>query len=154
MSSVNKAIILGNLGADPETRSTQGGASVTNLSVATSEKWRDKQTGEQKENTEWHRVVLFGRTAEVAGEYLRKGSKVYIEGRLQTRKWTDRDGNDRWTTEIVGNELKMLSGKEQGGQAPSGSSKPGVGYDPNNDAYGRMAQSAMKQDELEDEIPF
>ena len=119
---INKAIIIGNLGADPETRNTAGGSAVTNLTVATSETWKDKQTGERKENTEWHRVVFFGRLAEVAGEYLSKGSKVYIEGRLQTRKWQDRDGNDRYTTEIVGNEMQMLDNR--GGSAPQGSNQP------------------------------
>ena len=131
-SSVNRVIILGNLGADPETRSTQGGASVTNLSVATSEKWRDKQTGEQKESTEWHRVVLFGKVAEIAGQYLSKGSKVYLEGKNQTRKWQDRDGNDRYTTEVVANQLQMLDSK--GGQ-------------------GAPQQSAPR-DDLDSDIPF
>ncbi|MFW6341278.1 MAG: single-stranded DNA-binding protein [Wenzhouxiangella sp.] len=155
MSSVNKVTIIGNLGADPEIRNTAGGAAVANLSVATSERWRDKQTGEQRENTEWHRIVLFGRVAEVAGEYLRKGSKVYIEGRLQTRKWTDRDGNDRWTTEIVGSEMKMLDvkGGQGGGQAPAEPARPGVGYDASTDPYGKLARGAQQQ-ELEDEIPF
>ena len=108
---INKVIIIGNLGQDPETRHTAGGSAVTNLSVATSETWKDKQTGEKKEQTEWHRVVMFARLAEIAGEYLRKGSKVYIEGRLQTRKWQDRDGQDRYTTEIVANDLQMLDTK-------------------------------------------
>jgi single-strand DNA-binding protein len=97
---INKVILVGNLGADPETRYMPSGSAVTNLSVATSESWKDKQTGEQTERTEWHKVVMFDRLAEVAAEYLRKGSQVYIEGKLQTRKWQDRDGNDRWTTEI------------------------------------------------------
>ena len=141
MSSVNKVIILGNLGADPETRSTAGGATVTNLSVATSEKY--KQIGEMREHTEWHRVVLFGRTAEVAGQYLTKGSKVYIEGRLQTRKWQDRDGNDRWSTEIVANELKMLGG--QGGGQPQGMS----GQSTPTGGSGRE-----NPPDFEDDIPF
>ena len=118
---INKVILIGNLGADPEVRHTQGGNAVANLSLATSETWRDKTTGETRENTEWHRVVMFGRLGEIAGEYLKKGSKVYIEGRLQTRKWQDRDGNDRYTTEIVGNEMQMLDGRgAQGSIVQSG----------------------------------
>ncbi len=102
---INKVILVGNLGADPETRYMPSGSAVTNLSVATSESWKDKQTGEQNERTEWHKVVMFDRLAEIAAEYLRKGSQVYIEGKLQTRKWQDRDGNDRWTTEIRASEM-------------------------------------------------
>ena len=129
---VNKAIIVGNLGADPETKSLPSGNAVTNLSVATSETWKDKQTGEKRENTEWHRIVIFGKLAEIAGQYLTKGSKVYLEGRLQTRKWQDRDGNDRYTTEIVANEMQMLDSK--GGQ-------------------GAPQQSAPR-DDLDGDIPF
>ena len=98
---INKVIVVGNLGADPDTRYMPSGGAVTNLSIATSESWKDKQTGEQKERTEWHKVAMFGRLAEIAAEYLRKGSQVYIEGKLRTRKWQDRDGNDRYTTEVV-----------------------------------------------------
>lgn len=116
---INKVILIGNLGADPETRFTGGGSAVTNISLATSESWRDKESGEQKEKTEWHRVVMFGKLAEIAGEYLTKGSQCYIEGKIQTRKWQDKDGNDRWTTEIVANQMTML-GKKGGGQAPAG----------------------------------
>lgn len=108
---INKVILIGNLGADPETRHTAGGSAVTNLSLATSESWRDKQSGDMQEKTEWHRVVMFSKLAEIAGEYLRKGSKVYVEGRLQTRKWQDRDGNDRWSTEVVANEMQMLDSR-------------------------------------------
>src|SRR3989440_6654238 len=108
---INKVIIIGNLGADPETRAMPSGTTVANLRVATSESWRDKQTGEQQERTEWHRVAFFGRLAEVAGEYLRKGSQVYIEGSLRTRKWQDKQGNDRYSTEIIGNDLQMLGGR-------------------------------------------
>ena len=140
---INKAIIIGNLGADPETRNMPNGNAVTNLTVATSESWKDKQTGERKENTEWHRVVFFGRLAEVAGEYLSKGSKVYIEGRLQTRKWQDRDGNDRYTTEIVANEMQMLDSKGgHGEQRMTGQSTPTGGSGRENPPG------------LEDEIPF
>ena len=108
---INKVILIGNLGADPETRAMPSGTTVANLRIATSESWRDKQSGEQQERTEWHRVALFGRLAEIAGEYLRKGSQVYIEGSLRTRKWQDKQGNDRYSTEIIGNELQMLGGR-------------------------------------------
>jgi len=119
---VNKVILIGNLGADPEVRYTTNGGAVANLRLATSESWKDKQTGETREQTEWHRVVMFGRLGEIAGEYLKKGSKIYIEGRIQTRKWQDRDGNDRYTTEIVSNEMQMLDGRgESGGGGGSGS---------------------------------
>lgn len=128
---INKAIIVGNLGADPETRYTAGGTAVTNINVATSDTWRDKTSGEMQERTEWHRVVFFARLAEVAGEYLRKGSKVYIEGRIQTRKWQNKDGVDQYTTEIVSNEMQMLDsrggGQGGGGSAPfagGGSQRP------------------------------
>ena len=113
---INKVILIGNLGNDPETRYTQSGSAVTNLSLATSETWKDKQTGQPQERTEWHRVVFFNRLAEIAGEYLRKGSKVYIEGSLRTRKWQDQSGQDRYTTEIVANEMQMLDSRG-GGQA-------------------------------------
>src|SRR5256886_14334587 len=108
---INKVILIGNLGADPETRAMPSGTTVANLRVATSESWRDKQTGEQQERTEWHRVAFFGRLAEVAGEYLRKGSQVYIEGSLRTRKWQDKQGNERYSTEIIGNDMQMLGGR-------------------------------------------
>src|SRR5438270_13493774 len=118
---INKVILIGNLGADPETRAMPSGTTVANLRVATSESWRDKQTGEQQERTEWHRVALFGRLAEIAGEYLRKGSQVYIEGSLRTRKWQDKQGNERYSTEIIGNDLQMLGGRGGGaGAAPMG----------------------------------
>ncbi|QHQ14537.1 single-stranded DNA-binding protein [Pectobacterium parmentieri] len=116
---VNKVILVGHLGQDPEVRYMPNGGAVANITLATSENWRDKQTGEQKEKTEWHRVVLFGKLAEVAGEYLRKGSQVYIEGALQTRKWADQSGVERYTTEVVvnvGATMQMLGGKQDGGQ--------------------------------------
>lgn len=116
---VNKVILVGNLGQDPEVRYMPSGGAVANITIATSESWRDKQTGEQKEQTEWHRVVLFGKLAEVAGEYLRKGSQVYIEGQLRTRKWTDQQGVEKYTTEVVvnvGGTMQMLGGKKEGGQ--------------------------------------
>ena len=119
---INKVILVGNLGGDPETRYTANGAAITNITVATSESWRDKQTGENQERTEWHRVVFFNRLAEIAGEYLRKGRQVYIEGSLRTRKWQDQSGQDRWTTEIVANEMQMLGnrGDDMGSRPSSG----------------------------------
>jgi single-strand DNA-binding protein len=115
MASVNKVILIGNLGRDPEVRYSPDGAAIANLSVATTSSWKDKASGERKDETEWHRVVFYGRTAEVAGEYLKKGRPVYIEGRLKTRKWTDKEGQEKYTTEIVGDTMQMLGGREGGG---------------------------------------
>ena len=123
---INKVILIGNLGADPETRAMPSGTTVANLRIATSESWRDKQSGEQQERTEWHRVALFGRLAEIAGEYLRKGSQVYIEGSLRTRKWQDKQGNDRYSTEIIGNELQMLGGRGGAGAAAGAGAEAGA----------------------------
>ena len=109
---INKVILIGNLGVDPEVRYMPSGDAVTNISIATSEQWKDKETGAQQERTEWHRVVFFKRLAEIVGEYLKKGSKIYIEGSIRTRKWTDKSGNDRYTTEIIGNEMQMLDRKD------------------------------------------
>ena len=118
---INKAILIGNLGRDPEIRYTQSGLAVANFSIATSEKWKDKNSGEWQERTEWHRIVAFGKLGEICGEYLSKGRQVYIEGRIQTREWEDKDGNKRYTTEIVANEMKMLGPKNSGGTyKPSG----------------------------------
>lgn len=114
---INKVILIGNLGAEPEIRYMPSGGAVANISLATSDTWRDKQTGEMKERTEWHRISLFNRLGEIAGEYLHKGSKVYIEGSLRTRKWQGQDGQDRWTTEVIGRELEMLDGRRQDGQS-------------------------------------
>jgi len=144
MRGINKAIIVGTLGQDPEVRQTSGGNSVANLSVATNETWKDKQTGEKKESTEWHRIVLWGHVAEIAGQYLSKGSKVYLEGRIQTRKWQDSEGQDRYSTEIVASELQML-GEAGGsrGEAPQQRSAP--------------QQSAPRQPhpgQFDDDIPF
>lgn len=134
---VNKVILVGNLGQDPEVRYMPNGGAVTNITLATSESWRDKQTGENKEITEWHRVVLFGKLAEVAGEYLRKGSQVYIEGQLRTRKWQDQGGQDRYTTEVVvnvGGTMQMLGGRQGGnGGAPAGGQN-------NNNGWGQPQQ--------------
>ena len=114
---INKVILVGNLGKDPEIKYTASGAAIANLTIATSESWNDKQSGEKVEKTEWTRVVAFQRLAEIMGEYLKKGSQIYLEGKLQTRKWQDKDGNDRWTTEVVANDMLMLSGKPEGAPA-------------------------------------
>ena len=114
MRGVNRAIIVGQLGKDPEMRYTADGKAIANFSVATSEQWKDKQTGEKQEKTEWHRISIFGKLAEIAGEYLRKGSQVYLEGKIQTRKWQDKDGQDRYTTEIIADQMQMLGGKSGG----------------------------------------
>jgi single-strand DNA-binding protein len=152
---VNKVILVGNLGADPETRAMPSGMSVANLRLATSESWKDKQTGEQQERTEWHRVVLFGRLGEIAAEYLRKGSQVYIEGSIRTRKWQDKEGKDRYSTEIVGNELQMLGSRGGAGggdmgerRAPARDSESDFG-----NSRGSENPSAVR-DDFDDDIPF
>jgi len=119
---VNKVILIGNLGADPETRSMPSGMTVANIRIATSESWKDKQSGEQKERTEWHHVALFGRLGEIAGEYLRKGAQVYIEGSLRTRKWQDKEGRDRYTTEIIASDMQMIGGRGGAGSGAGGGS--------------------------------
>jgi single-strand DNA-binding protein len=146
---INKVILVGNLGADPETRYMPSGTAVTNLSVATTESWKDKQSGEQNERTEWHKVVMFDRLAEIAAEYLRKGSQVYIEGKLQTRKWQDRDGNDRWTTEIRANEMQML-----GGRGGSGGGSFGGGGGGGSQKGGGSKPPEQGPDDFDDDIPF
>lgn len=155
MASVNKVILIGNLGRDPETRYMPEGAAITNISVATTEVWKDKN-GEKQEKTEWHRVAFFGKLAEIAGEYLKKGSQVYVEGRLQTRKWQDKEGNDKYSTEIVADRMQMLGSRqgmggagagaereapEREGAAAKGSAKP-------------AAKAGGKFDDFEDDIPF
>ena len=145
---VNKVILVGNLGRDPEVRYTAGGSAVANLRIATSEQWRDKQTGEKKENTEWHSVVLFGKLGEIAGEYLKTGRTVYIEGRLQTRKWQDKDGNDRYTTEIIASDMQMLGG----GEGRRGESDGAAAY---RDASGGATWGAGKPAaDFDDDIAF
>jgi single-strand DNA-binding protein len=139
---VNKVILVGNLGADPEVKYMPNGNAVANVTVATSESWKDKQSGEQKDKTEWHRVVFFRRLAEIAGEYLKKGSQIYIEGKLQTRKWQDKNGNDRYTTEIIANEMQML-GSRGGGSADFSSTSSAAAPAP-----------AAVADEFDDDIPF
>lgn len=155
---VNKVILIGNLGRDPEVRYLPSGSAVTNLAVATSDTWRDKQSGEQQERTEWHRVVMFNRLAEIAGEYLRKGSQVYIEGRLQTRKWQDKQsGQDRYSTEIVANEMQMLGSAGGGGSASygnqGGASRRGPSQ-PGTSSGSAPAAVPPMDDELDDDIPF
>ena len=157
---VNKVIIVGNLGADPEVRYMPSGGAVANLRVATSESWKDKQTGEKKEHTEWHRVVFFNRLAEIAGEYLKKGSQVYIEGKLQTKKWQDHDGQDRYTTQIIAHEMQMIgrsgaadSRMADGGQLPpqaaTNTQRP-PGQQARLDRMQRQPQDMM----IDDDIPF
>jgi single-strand DNA-binding protein len=156
MASVNKVILIGNLGRDPETRYMPDGGAITNISIATTEAWKDKN-GDKQEKTEWHRVAFFGKLAEIAGEYLKKGSQVYVEGRLQTRKWQDKDGQDKYTTEIVANAMQMLGSRQgMGGGAPdmgeresaaAPSSRPAAAGKP-------AAKTGGKFDDLEDDIPF
>lgn len=150
---VNKVILIGHLGADPETKSMPSGTAVANLSVATTESFKDKQTNEWQERTEWHRVALFGRTAEVAGEYLRKGSQVYIEGRLRTRKWQDKQGNDRYSTEIIADNMQMLGGR--GGGAGAGVGPGGGESRPARSSATEPAAGGAERDvEFDDDIPF
>lgn len=148
MASVNKVILVGNLGADPETRYQTSGDAITNIRLATTDKWKDKASGEMKEATEWHRIAFFGRLAEIAGEYLKKGSQVYIEGRIRTRKYQDKDGNERYSTEIIGDRMQMLGSRAGSGEPrepaePKGEAKPAAAKKP-----------AGKFDDMEDDIPF
>ena len=162
MASVNKVILLGNLGRDPETRYTTGGDAVTNLNIATSEQWKDK-SGEKQERTEWHRVVLFGRQAEIAAEYLKKGRSVYIEGRLQTRKYTDKDGVEKYSTEIVGDRMQLIGGSRDGGgggDTDFGAPPSGGGGGARREGGGKPSSGAgggggkKNVDDFEDDIPF
>lgn len=174
MASVNKVILVGNLGKDPETRYAPSGDAITNITLATSDQWKDKATGEKKEATEWHRVVFFGRLAEIAGEYLKKGRSVYVEGRLRTRKWQDKDGQDRYTTEIVADQMQMLgsregmgtaggmSGMDEGGGGGrsygggGGGERSGGGGGTGNGGGGRAPakKPAGGFDDMDDDIPF
>jgi single-strand DNA-binding protein len=161
MASVNKVILLGNLGRDPETRYTTGGDAVTNLSIATSEQWKDK-SGEKQERTEWHRVVLFGRQAEIAGEYLKKGRSVYIEGRLQTRKYTDKDGVEKYSTEVVGDRMQLIGGTREGSGGDVEFNASGAGAPARRETAGASAPAGSKGggaakknvDDFDDDIPF
>ena len=146
---VNKVIVVGNLGQDPDTRYMPSGDAVTNISIATSESWKDKQSGEQKERTEWHKVAMFGRLAEIAAEYLRKGSQVYIEGKLRTRKWQDKDGKDRWTTEIIADDMQMLGSRSGSGAPASNDSSRS-----NDPAGSNSPPPAGSEAPLDDDIPF
>ena len=162
MRGVNKVILIGNLGKDPEVRYLPSGGAVANITVATSESWKDKNTGAMQEQTEWHRVVFYGRLAEIAGEYLRKGSKVYLEGSLHTRKWQDKEGKDRYTTEIIANEMQMLGGKKEGGDR--GGSREDSGWSSGGDKFStpkpaaRSAPAAVTapadNDPFGDDVPF
>ncbi len=153
---INKVILIGHLGADPETRAMPSGSSVANLRIATTESWRDKQSGEQQERTEWHRVALFGRLAEIAGEYLRKGSQVYIEGSLRTRKWQDKQGNERYSTEIVANDMQMLGGRGGSGSGSGAAgASPGAGSREPAPEYASGGSSGEGAGaDFDDDIPF
>jgi single-strand DNA-binding protein len=156
MASLNKVILIGNLGKDPETRYMPNGEAVTNITIATTETWKDK-AGEKQEKTEWHRITFYRRLAEIAGEYLKKGSQIYVEGRLETRKWQDKEGKDRYTTEVIASEMKMLGSRpgmgggdssERDGPPSQGSSKPSGG------SSSAAKGGAAKFDDFEDDIPF
>ncbi|MES9878782.1 MAG: single-stranded DNA-binding protein [Candidatus Sedimenticola sp. PURPLELP] len=147
---VNKVILIGNLGADPETRYMPSGGAVTNVRLATSETWKDKNTGETQERTEWHRVVFFNRLGEIAGEYLKKGSKIFVEGSIRTRKWQGQDGQDRYTTEIVGNEMQMLDSRGSGSAAFDSGAQQGAPAS----APAAAPAASMPDDGFDDDIPF
>lgn len=156
-NGLNRVMIIGNLGADPETRYTPNGNAVTNLRVATTDTWRDRNSGEQQEQTEWHRIVLFSKQAETAGQYLKKGSKVFIEGKLQTRKWQDQQGNDRYTTEIIGREMQMLgggSGKGENANQAGGGQQASAGPAPRGATSPEPAAAGGGGDPWDDTIPF
>lgn len=148
---INKVILIGHLGQDPEVKYMPSGSAVANVSIATTESWKDKNTGEKQDRTEWHRVVFYARLAEIVGEYLRKGSQVYVEGRLQTRKWQDKNGQDRYTTEIIASEMQMLGGKGGGGSSDYASSGGGASA-----SSGDMAAEATgsRDEGFDDDIPF
>jgi len=148
---VNKVILVGNLGKDPEVRYSPNGNAVANITLATSEQWKDRNTGEQQEKTEWHRIVFFNRLAEIVGEYLKKGSQVYVEGKLQTRKWQGQDGQDRYTTEVVANEMQMLGGRQGGGGGDQwSSSKPASGGQQDSSA----PAAGGDMGDFDDDVPF
>ena len=153
---INKVIIVGNVGGDPETRYMPSGSAVTNVTVATNESWKDKASGEQKERTEWHRVVMFNRLGEIAAEYLRKGSQVYIEGKLRTNKWQDKSGNDRYTTEIIADEMQMLGGRggSGGGGGNFGGGQQGGAPSGGDQQGGGNAPPQPGPDDFDDDIPF
>jgi single-strand DNA-binding protein len=150
---VNKVILVGNLGADPETRSMPSGMTVTNIRIATSESWKDKSSGAQQERTEWHSVALFGRLGEIAAEYLRKGSQVFVEGKLRTRKWQDKTGNDRFTTEIIADNMQMLGARGGGAGGGAGADR-GAASAPPRDDYDQSPAPAGGKEDFDDDIPF
>jgi len=159
MASVNKVILIGNLGRDPETRSTPSGSQVCNVTIATSRNWKDKNSGDRVEETEWHRVVFYDRLAEIAGEYLRKGRPVYVEGRLKTRKWTDKDGVEKYTTEIIAEQMQLLGSREGMGSGPDEGGAPRERASaPQRPAAGNRPAPASKSstgfDDMDDDIPF
>jgi single-strand DNA-binding protein len=169
MASVNKVILIGNLGRDPEVRYTPSGGAVCNVTVATSRSWKSKESGEKVEETEWHRVVFYDRLAEIAGEYLKKGRSIYVEGRLKTRKWTDKDGAEKYTTEIIANEMNMLGGREGMGGGAGGDEEGGGGYGERSSPQQRSAPASRPAaapasrpapksptgfDNMDDDIPF
>ncbi len=153
---VNKVILIGNLGNDPDVRYTANGKAITNISLATSESWKDKDSGEQQERTEWHRVVFFGRLAEIASEYLKKGSQVYVEGSLRTNKWQDKEGKDRYTTEIIASEMQMLGGRGgSSGTAYSNQTAPDTeDRSPSQNSARPQTTGKRKEDDFDDDIPF
>ena len=160
MASVNKVILIGNLGKDPEVRYAPSGSAICNVTIATSRQWKDKTSGERQEETEWHRVVFFDRLAEIAGEYLKKGRPVYVEGRLRTRKWTDKDGVEKYTTEITATDMQLLGGREGGGGG-GGSDEMGAAPAPRSAPAARSApapkpapKSSTGFDDMDDDIPF
>ena len=155
MASVNKVILIGNLGADPETRYLPSGDAVTNIRIATSEKWKDK-SGEQQEHTEWHRIAFFGKTAEIAGEYLKKGSPVYVEGRIRTRKWQDKEGQERYSTEIVADRMQLLGGRGAGGGTEPMAREPAAATAGGGGGGGKPQQQKKGGafDTMDDDIPF
>ena len=154
---VNKVILVGNLGKDPEIRYTSSGSAIANLTLATSETWKDKNTGQQQEKTEWHRIVIFGKLAEVAGEYLKKGSQVYFEGKLQTRKWTDQSGQDRYTTEVIidiNGQMQMLSGKGEQSNNSAPRAEAGSGKANSQPDGVKGSSTPAMDDDFDDDIPF
>lgn len=151
---VNKVILIGNLGSDPEIRYMPSGGAVANISIATSEAWKDKQSGQMQERTEWHRVTFYNRLAEIAGEYLRKGSKVFVEGSLRTRKWQDKNGQERYTTEIIASEMQMLDGKGQGGGGSFGGGAGQMAHESQSMSAPVGSDAGFDRGEFDDEIPF
>lgn len=163
MASVNKVILVGNLGRDPEVRYSPNGGAICNVSIATTRQWKDKNSGERREETDWHRVVFFNRLAEIAGEYLKKGRSVYVEGRLQTRKWQDKDGKDQWTTEVVADQMQMLGGRGDGDGGGGGYSRDsggggsrggGGGGRSGGGGGGGQSSPPPNFDDMDDDIPF